>query len=194
VGIDALIEHLEARASAEAESLLEEARAEAEEIRREADRRVERRREEHLARKEHELRESAAGRISDVRREVEEEVLEARAAFLETVFMEAGERLEGEEGVQAFRREMGGALERVLEYVDAERLTLRCRPELAGRARELLSSAGPQARVEEDAEAEVGLVVEAAGGYPRLRDTYLERLRRRRPELAIQLVHAAKEE
>jgi vacuolar-type H+-ATPase subunit E/Vma4 len=189
MALDTLLESLAHDADNEVRAILETARAEAERIGGDAAALVEQRCEAAVAAREAELALQADAERAHAVREARARVLEARQRFLDRVFerVEAGlaRAVTGPEGtavVDALVREAAGF------FPDAG-LVARCPAALAPAVRAAL--AGSSARVEIDESVAAGVVLEAGDGSMRVDNTLVQRVRRLRPALSIELLARA---
>lgn len=202
MSIDTLVAALEREAEERARALLGEATEQAREIRRRAREDVEGLRSSRLEEHRRRLEAEGARREADVDREIEEEVLTARAEFLERVFEGARKRLDRTLAAGAYRSVLPAHLEEALRFVDLEtrEADVVVPGELETVVGELLShlaggGAPPDGklRVVVEPDAAPGVTVRTADGHVTVDNTLPGRLSRRRAVLAMRVVARVEE-
>ena len=142
-----------------------------------------------MAEREREIaRERGAARDA-VAQSTVNDVLTARAAFLDRVFVRAETALDAIAAAPGFPRRLAPLLTDALRFVEAGEMQVRCAATSASAVRAILLDAGRgEVPVVVDDLVPAGAIVENASGTLRVDATFAALLRRRRPVVSIEAV------
>ena len=187
MALDRLLDSLARDVEGEARQILDAARAEAARIRAEADAQAARRCAEAIATRETALRVQMDAHLARARRDARVATLVAREAFLDRTFEAVEAELPRALDAPEHADVLAQLASEALEFFPDTPAVVRCRAGLAERVREIAASLGA-ANVSRDDSVPEGVIVEAADASAAVHNTLIERLRRLRPLLAIELV------
>jgi vacuolar-type H+-ATPase subunit E/Vma4 len=192
MALELLLDSLARDVEGEARASLDAARVEAARIRADADVRAARRCAEALAARDTELRVHIDSARARARREARIATLRARDAFLERTFAAAEAELPGALDAPAYAAALPGLIAEALAFFPGVPAIVRCRTGLASRVSVPTESLGAIRLAMDDSVPE-GVIVEAEDGSATVNNTLVERLRRRRPVLSIELLARLRE-
>ncbi|MFZ5439951.1 MAG: V-type ATP synthase subunit E [Myxococcota bacterium] len=131
--------------------------------------------------------------LADARQRARADRLRAEHALLARVFERARVELATVARTPAYAAALEGHLAEALEYLQGQRVVVRCAPEFAARLAPALDARGDAALVE-DAALGPGVVVTAADDSVVIDQTLAARLARLEPQLGVELLSALQQE
>jgi vacuolar-type H+-ATPase subunit E/Vma4 len=189
MALDALLETITRDGEAEAQRVVAEATARAQRLRAAADVDAEAASAAAIAADERDRSIALAARRAVVRAESNGRVLRAKARLLERVFAAAESAFPGYLESDSGRRVLAQFAAEALAYFPGEDVNIRCNSRLA----QLLGGdVPPMAQIVADDSVPEGIIVETADGSTRIESTLSALMRRRRPELSIELMAAVR--
>jgi vacuolar-type H+-ATPase subunit E/Vma4 len=181
-----LLEQIRRDAAAAADARAAAARAEAERMDAETMARMAHRRGAAITDRERSNVSALETTRAETSQRVRRETLASRAAALDRIFAAALLQLPALTSHPRLGAVLGPALADALTYLPDGAVTVRCPPEVAGTVRAALAELGRDAiTVREDGGVPLGAIVESADGAMAVDATFLRRLARERPRLAI---------
>jgi vacuolar-type H+-ATPase subunit E/Vma4 len=187
--MDALLRTLEREAEAEIARVLDDARARAVELTRVADESIAARRGATLERRETAARKEHERALAGARHTARAQVLEARAALLDRLFVQIRVALPELARSTAYRRSLATQLRRLSAFAGDQPVTVRCMPALATTLRRLIKTNG-HVRIRGDPRIAAGFFVTTVDGALDVDGSLESRLERLRPQLALEALAA----
>jgi vacuolar-type H+-ATPase subunit E/Vma4 len=181
-----LLEQIRGDATAAADARIAAARAEAERLDTETMARLAHRRATAVTDRERSGASALEATRAETSQRVSRETLASRAAALDRIFAAALLQLQALAAHPRLGAVLGPALADALTYLPDGPVTVRCAPVVAGAVRAALAELGRDTMtVREDDGVPLGAIVESADGAIAVDATFLRRLARERPRLAI---------
>jgi vacuolar-type H+-ATPase subunit E/Vma4 len=181
-----LLEQIRGDATAAADARIAAARAEAVRLDAETMARLAHRRATAVADRERAGASALEATRAETSQRVSRETLASRAAALDRIFAAALLQLQALAAHPRLGAVLGRALADALTYLPDGPVTVRCAPDVAGAVRAALAELGRDTiTVREEDGVPLGAIVESADGAIAVDATFLRRLARERPRLAI---------
>ena len=181
-----LLEQIRGDATAAAAARVAAARADAERLSAEATARVEHRRVAAVADRERSHVAALEATRAETAQRVSRETLSSRAAALDRVFAAALLQMQSLAAHPGLGAVLGRALADAVTYLPDGPVTVRCARDVAVAVRAAVAGLGRGAiTVREDDDVPIGAIVESSDGAIAVDATFLRRLARERPRLAI---------
>ena len=187
MALELFLDSLARDVEGDARDVLDAARAEAARILADANTRAARRCDEALAARDVELRAGMDSTRARARREARIATLRARDGFLERTFGAAEAELPGTLDAAPHADALARLVAEALDFFPGTPSVVRCRAGLADRVSALAASLGA-VRASSDDSVPEGVIVEAEDGSATVNNTLVERLRRLRPMLSIEIL------
>ncbi|MFI5310908.1 MAG: hypothetical protein ACHQQ3_06715 [Gemmatimonadales bacterium] len=181
-----LLEQIRRDSASAADARIAAARADAERLDVETAARLAHRRAAAVADRERSGAAALEATRAETTQRVSRETLASRAAALDRIFATALVQMQALAAHPRLGAALGRALADALTYLPDGPVTVRCAPDAAGAVRAALPGLSRDTiTVREDASVPLGAIVESADGVIAVDGTFLRRLARERPRLAI---------